>query len=108
MWLDHARSVSPDEIVEAIARTADVSVSAHAATVGPSAAVDELASRVGGDPAAIAELVARLPDREEIVVSLYYYDHLTMRGIGEVLGVSESRVSRLHKQAITRLRGATA
>lgn len=45
------------------------------------AAEDELAKRIGGDPDAIAELVARLPDREKIVVSLYYYDHLTMRSM---------------------------
>ena len=71
-------------------------------------AAAEVARRSDGDPAAIAERIARLPDRGKRVVSLYYYDQLTMREIGEVLGVSESRVSRLHKQAITRLRGATA
>lgn len=102
-----ARDVPPEEIVEAIAGTARVSVAAHPAAVGVSAE-DELARRIGGDPAAIADLVARLPDREKIVVSLYYYDHLTMREIGEVLGVTESRVNQLHKKAIERLRGATA
>ncbi len=105
--LRQARDVPPDELVEAIARAADVSVSAHPASVGPPGA-DDLARRIGGDPAAIAELVKRLPDREKIVVSLYYYDHLTMREIGEVLGVGESRVSHLHKHAITRLQGANA
>ncbi len=68
----------------------------------------EVARRSDGDPVAIAERIARLPDREKRVVLLYYYDRLTMRKIGEVLGVSESRVSQLHKKAITTLRGASA
>jgi RNA polymerase sigma factor for flagellar operon FliA len=53
----------------------------------------------------LADAIARLPDREKIVVSLYYYDHLTLREIGEVLGVTESRVSQLHTKAILRLKG---
>ena len=41
--------------------------------------------------------IARLPEREKLVVALYYYENLTLREIGEVLGVTESRVSQLHK-----------
>lgn len=46
-----------------------------------------------------------LPDRERIVITLYYYESLTFREIGKVLGVSESRVYQLHNQAMNRLKG---
>ena len=53
---------------------------------------------------ALAEQITRLPEREALVMSLYYTDELNMREIGEVLGVSESRVCQLHGQALARLR----
>jgi RNA polymerase sigma factor for flagellar operon FliA len=53
---------------------------------------------------ALAEAIQRLPERERLVVSLYYYEELTLREIGEVLGVTESRVSQLHTKAILRLK----
>jgi RNA polymerase sigma factor FliA len=52
----------------------------------------------------MAEAIARLPEREKLVVALYYYENLTLREIGEVLGVTESRVSQLHTKAVLRLR----
>jgi len=52
----------------------------------------------------LADAVARLPEREKLVVTLYYYEELPLREIGEVLGVTESRVSQLHTKAILRLR----
>jgi RNA polymerase sigma factor for flagellar operon FliA len=53
----------------------------------------------------MADAIARLPEREKLVVALYYYENLTLREIGEVLGVTESRVSQLHTKAVLRLRG---
>jgi RNA polymerase sigma factor FliA len=53
---------------------------------------------------ALGEGIARLPEREKLVVTLYYYEELTLREIGEVLGVTESRISQLHTKAILRLR----
>ena len=53
----------------------------------------------------LAEAIARLPEREKLVVALYYYENLTLREIGEVLGVTESRVSQLHTKAVLRLKG---
>jgi len=65
----------------------------------PAAAMDatELKDRM-------ADAIARLPEREKLVVALYYYENLTLREIGEVLGVTESRVSQLHTKAVLRLR----
>jgi RNA polymerase sigma factor FliA len=52
----------------------------------------------------IAEAIDRLPRNERTVVSLYYYEELTMKEIGEVMGYTESRVSQLHTKAVLRLR----
>src|ERR1700678_2871353 len=52
----------------------------------------------------IAESIAKLPEREKLVIALYYYENLTLREIGEVLGVTESRISQLHTKAVLRLR----
>lgn len=52
----------------------------------------------------LAEAIAQLPERERLVLSLYYDDELNMKEIGEVLGVSESRICQIHAQALFRLR----
>jgi RNA polymerase sigma factor for flagellar operon FliA len=49
-----------------------------------------------------------LPEREKLVLSLYYDEELHLKEIGAVLGVSESRVSQLHGQALARLRARVA
>lgn len=54
----------------------------------------------------LARAVAQLPERERLVISLYYVERLTMREIAAVLEVSETRVSQLHAQAVKRLRRA--
>jgi RNA polymerase sigma factor for flagellar operon FliA len=54
--------------------------------------------------AALAESIEELPEKEKLVLSLYYTDELTMKETGDVIGVTESRVSQLHSQAIIRLR----
>jgi RNA polymerase sigma factor for flagellar operon FliA len=76
--------------------------------------LDTLPDRGAPDPQAvvdqselrdrIADAIAALPEREKLVVALYYYENLTLREIGEVLGVTESRVSQLHTKAVLRLR----
>src|ERR1700712_1322378 len=52
----------------------------------------------------LTEAVGSPPEREQLVVALYYYENLTLREIGEVLGVTESRVSQLHTKAVMRLK----
>jgi len=52
----------------------------------------------------LAEAIQKLPEREKTVIALYYYDGLTLREIGEILGVTESRVSQLHTKAVIRLK----
>ncbi|MFZ5594657.1 MAG: RNA polymerase sigma factor FliA [Pseudomonadota bacterium] len=51
----------------------------------------------------LAEAIAGLPERERLVMALYYDEELNLREIGSVLGVSESRVSQIHSQALIRL-----
>ena len=53
----------------------------------------------------LGDCIGRLPEREQLVISLYYYEGLTFKEIGKILGVSESRVYQLHTQAVIRLRG---
>lgn len=52
----------------------------------------------------VAEEIAHLPERERLVLALYYDEELNLKEIGVVLGVSESRVSQIHSQAASRLR----
>jgi RNA polymerase sigma factor for flagellar operon FliA len=53
----------------------------------------------------VADAIGRLPERERLVVTLYYHEELTMKEVGAVLGLTESRVSQIHSQAMLRLRG---
>jgi RNA polymerase sigma factor for flagellar operon FliA len=53
----------------------------------------------------VAKTIEQLPENEMQIVSLYYYDELTMKEIGEVLDITESRVSQIHTQAMLRMRG---
>ncbi|MDQ3916078.1 MAG: RNA polymerase sigma factor WhiG [Actinomycetota bacterium] len=53
----------------------------------------------------LTEAVNRLPEREKVVVTLYYYEGLTLAEIGQVLGVTESRICQMHTKAVLALRG---
>ncbi len=52
----------------------------------------------------LASAINRLADREKIVLTLYYYEGLTLAEIGQVLGVTESRVCQIHTKAVLQLR----
>jgi RNA polymerase sigma factor for flagellar operon FliA len=52
----------------------------------------------------ISDAIHDLPEKQRLVLSLYYYEDLNLKEIGRVLDVTESRVSQLHTQAILRLK----
>src|SRR3989344_4837962 len=56
----------------------------------------------------VAKAIEELPERQRLVLSLYYFEDLNLKEIGQVLRVTESRVSQLHAQAVTRLRAKLA
>jgi RNA polymerase sigma factor for flagellar operon FliA len=55
---------------------------------------------------ALIDAIDRLPEREQLLLSLYYHEELTMKEISSLMGVSESRICQLHMQAVLRLRTA--
>jgi RNA polymerase sigma factor for flagellar operon FliA len=56
----------------------------------------------------LVETIGHLSTRERVVLTLYYYENLTLAQVGEVLGVTESRVCQIHTKAISRLQGVTS
>ncbi|MDP3439155.1 MAG: RNA polymerase sigma factor FliA [Azonexus sp.] len=58
--------------------------------------------------ASLVKAIDRLPEREKLMMALYYEQELNLREIGEVMGVTESRICQLHTQAIARLRSQFA
>jgi RNA polymerase sigma factor FliA len=74
----------------------------------PNAADPETEARASELKDRLADAIESLPERERLVVALYYYENLTLREIGQVLGVTESRVSQLHTKAVLALRSRFA
>ncbi|MCW2613714.1 MAG: whiG [Frankiales bacterium] len=74
-------------------------------TLQDSSALDPQAMAEHGEARQLlARAVEQLPDREKVVVSLYYFEGLTLADIGRVLGVTESRICQLHTKAVLHLR----
>jgi RNA polymerase sigma factor FliA len=112
--------ITGDELEESLAEISRSSMAALDELWTPSSGgdqislIDTIEDTSGPDPEssleqtelreALGEAIARLPEREKLVVTLYYYEELTLREIGEVLGVTESRVSQLHTKAVLRLK----
>jgi len=80
--------------------------------------VDTLADTKAADPVLsfeseetrhiLAQAINHLPERERLVITLYYYEGLTLAQIGQVLGVTESRVCQMHTKAVLQLRNKMA
>jgi len=76
--------------------------------------IDVLEDTSGEDPAGalnidemkrmVAESISQLPEKERLVISLYYYDELNMKEVGKILDITESRVCQIHTKSILRLR----
>ncbi len=76
--------------------------------------IDILEDTTGEDPAGalkidemkrmVAESISQLPEKERLVISLYYYDELNMKEVGKILDITESRVCQIHTKSILRLR----
>ncbi|SHG08930.1 RNA polymerase, sigma 28 subunit, SigD/FliA/WhiG [Streptoalloteichus hindustanus] len=92
--------VALDELIAAGRGSASL-----AETLPDDRAEDPVASLVDQDSRRqLADAIAQLSERDRIVVTLYYFENLTLAEIGRVLGVTESRVCQLHTRAVLRLR----
>ena len=111
--------ISADEYHQVLADAACVRLlSLTAADDNEDSAVMDVADEVALEPAqsierdrmreALAAAIGKLPEREQLVMSLYYEQELNLKEIGAVLGVSESRVCQIHGQAVLRLRARMA
>lgn len=112
--------ITPDDLREILSKLSYTSVvSFEELWVGGdrddrSDAIASIPDHTAEDPVSVFEnvevrdiltgAIERLPERERIVIALYYYEGLTLKEIGRVLGVTESRVSQLHTKAVLRLR----
>lgn len=98
-WLGDVSGSRILSIVDVLPDDADVDelVSSDAAGPGDEAETEDFKR-------ALTDAIDGLPDRERLVLSLYYDEELNLREIGKVLGVSESRVSQINSQALVRLR----
>ena len=113
--------ITGDELEASLSEISRTSIAALDELWSPSssggdqiALIDTIEDTTGPDPElsleqtemkeALGEAIARLPERKKLVVTLYYYEELTLREIGEVLGVTESRISQLHTKAVLRLK----
>lgn len=98
-WLNDGEALyisSLDQLLEVSAESGLMADQPHA---GP---LQELMHE--GFESSLADEITRLPEREQMVMALYYEQSLNMKEIGLVMGVSESRVCQLHSQAVSRLR----
>lgn len=90
---------SYEEMLDSESGTHELDIKVDGETSQPDHLVEEAGFQVH-----LAQEIERLPEREKLVLSLYYNDELNLKEIGAVLGVSESRVSQIHSQAAMRLR----
>ncbi|BAN03065.1 FliA/WhiG family RNA polymerase sigma factor [Ilumatobacter coccineus] len=98
-WLSSIASTTIGPLDRAIAAGAEPAAADDAAHHSPSAVIEDKELS-----ALMRDEIKRLPEREKLVLSLYYDEGLTLAEIGEVLGVTESRVSQIHTKSVLHLR----
>ncbi len=98
-WLSAIASTTIGPLDRAIAAGAEPSAPDNAMSGSPAAVVEDRELSY-----LMREEIKKLPDREKLVLSLYYDEGLTLSEIGEVLGVTESRVSQIHTKSVLHLR----
>ncbi len=103
--LDEIKAINLVSLEESLGQDTEQDITLKDIVDDPRASMDFLQVERKEVQNILAEAIERLPYKEKIVVSLYYHEELTLKEIGRVLGVSESRVSQLHSQAVLRLRG---
>jgi RNA polymerase sigma factor FliA len=99
--------ISVDELRKVYTQTAHTSVVSFETVVDEEDTPRATADLPGADdniPPGFLTAVRELPERDQVVVALYYWERLTLAEIGQVLGVTESRVSQLHSRATLALR----
>ena len=92
--LEETLSVGPDR-----ADSVTVADTIPDAGIGPAAAFED-----GETRRMLVATINRLPEREKVVLALYYYESLTLNQIGQILGITESRVCQIHTKAVLQLR----
>jgi RNA polymerase sigma factor FliA len=108
---------SVDDLRDALAEISNLGIVALDEILSPESSNslgDMVADPMGAGPEAafqkeetrrvLADAINRLPDRERLVLTLYYYEGLTLAEIGDVLGVTESRVCQIHAKSVMSLR----
>lgn len=109
--------ISPEEFHELIKKTSISTLTSLEQYTDQGGSMEKLGSdsdQTGSPEAQLEKMetqdmlknaIEKLPDRERKVVTLYYYEELTLKEISAILGVSESRISQIHTKGISRLRG---
>ncbi len=97
--LDEYHDINRELVYSRMTSLDEVDVESESGDQGPSAELEDIKFKEG-----LARAIQSLPEREMLMMSLYYSDELNLKEIGEILGVSESRVSQIHGQALARVR----
>ncbi len=106
--------ITPEELAKWLSAIASTTVGPLDRAIAAGAEPSAPDNAMGGSPAAVVEdrelshlmreEIKKLPEREKLVLSLYYDEGLTLSEIGDVLGVTESRVSQIHTKSVLHLR----
>lgn len=106
--------ISKGELYKTLNEISNLAVLSLEDTVNETGTMDIRSENVEMDPQAsldtketeliLKEEIEKLPEKERLVISLYYYEELTYKEIAAVMGISESRISQLHSKAITKLK----